>query len=41
MTGPEFQLPTTVGSVALRSAMAKKNAPVVDLGGSSVPKHIW
>ncbi|KAH6622595.1 amidase signature domain-containing protein [Chaetomium tenue] len=31
MTGPEFQLPTTVGSVALRSAVAKKNAPIVDL----------
>lgn len=31
MTGPEFELPTTVGSVALKSATAKKNAPVVDM----------
>jgi hypothetical protein len=31
MTGPEFELPTTVGSVALKSAMAKKNAPIVDM----------
>jgi len=31
MTGPELQMPTTVGSVALRSAMARKNAPIVDM----------
>jgi len=31
MTGPEFELPTTVGSVALKSAMAKRNAPIVDM----------
>ncbi|KAK1832513.1 amidase signature domain-containing protein [Podospora conica] len=31
MTGPEFGLPTTVGSVALKTAMAKKNAPIVDM----------
>jgi amidase len=37
MTGPEFRMPTTVGSVALQSAMAERNAPVVDLVSSSVP----
>ncbi|KAH6848069.1 amidase signature domain-containing protein [Chaetomium sp. MPI-CAGE-AT-0009] len=31
MTGPEFQMPTTVGSAALQSAMAEKNAPIVDM----------
>jgi len=31
MTGPEWGLPTTVGSVALQSAMAKENAPIVEL----------
>ncbi|KAG8163939.1 hypothetical protein KVR01_005857 [Diaporthe batatas] len=30
MTGPELQLPTTVGTYALKDAIAKKNAPVVD-----------
>lgn len=31
MTGPEFELPTTVGSVALKSAVAKRNAPIVNM----------
>ncbi|KAJ5622151.1 hypothetical protein N7528_005383 [Penicillium herquei] len=31
MTGPEFEMPTTVGSAALRSAVARKNAPIVDM----------
>ncbi|KAK4220873.1 amidase signature domain-containing protein [Podospora fimiseda] len=31
MTGSEFPLPTTVGTIALKSAMAEKNAPIVDL----------
>ncbi|KAK3367391.1 amidase signature domain-containing protein [Lasiosphaeria ovina] len=31
MTGPEFQMPTSVGSAALKSAVAQKNAPVVDM----------
>ncbi len=40
MTGPEFRMPTTVGSAALRSAMAKRNAPVVDLVGLSVAQPL-
>lgn len=31
MTGPEIELPTTVGSIALKSAMARRNAPIVDM----------
>jgi hypothetical protein len=31
MTGPEFGLPTTIGTIALEKAIAKKNAPIVDL----------
>lgn len=31
MTGPELGMPTTVGSAALRSAVARKNAPIVDM----------
>lgn len=31
MTGPKFELPTTVGSIALKSAMARRNAPIVDM----------
>lgn len=30
MTGPELQLPTTVGTYALQDGIAKKNAPIVD-----------
>ncbi len=40
MTGPEFRMPTTVGSAALRSAMAEKNAPIVDLVGFSVAQPL-
>jgi amidase len=39
MTGPEFRMPTTIGSVALQFAMAERNAPVVDLVSSSVPNY--
>jgi hypothetical protein len=31
MTGPELGLPTTIGTIALETAIASKNAPVVDL----------
>ncbi|KAI1318485.1 amidase signature enzyme [Xylariaceae sp. FL0255] len=31
MTGPEFYLPTTVGTLALENAIATSNAPVIDL----------
>ncbi|KAI0388266.1 amidase signature domain-containing protein [Xylariaceae sp. FL0594] len=30
MTGPEFGMPTTVGTYALEHAVAKQNAPIVD-----------
>jgi Asp-tRNA(Asn)/Glu-tRNA(Gln) amidotransferase A subunit family amidase len=30
MTGPELQLPTTVGTHALQDSIAKRNAPIVD-----------
>ncbi|KAL2285896.1 hypothetical protein FJTKL_07395 [Diaporthe vaccinii] len=30
MTGPELQLPTTVGTYALQESIAKRNAPIVD-----------
>lgn len=30
MTGPELQLPTTVGTYALQNGMAERNAPIVD-----------
>lgn len=31
MTGPALGMPTTVGSIALKNAMAKENAPVIDM----------
>lgn len=31
MTGPSLGMATTVGSIALQNAMAKENAPVVEM----------
>lgn len=34
MTGPELQMPTSVGSAALESAVARKSAPIVEMVSS-------
>lgn len=39
MTGPELQLPTTVGTYALEHGIAKRNAPIVDT--VSISLHLY
>ena len=40
MAGPELEMPTTVGSAALRSAVARKNAPVVEMVYQTIANSI-
>lgn len=39
MTGPELDLPTTVGTYALENCIAKQNAPIVDT--VSIALHLY
>lgn len=41
MTGPELQLPTTVGTYALENSIAKRNAPIVDRVSLSLHSSVW
>lgn len=41
MTGPELQLPTTVGTYALQDSIAKRNAPIVDRVSFPSNSSVW